>query len=94
MDLATARPEDLHNRIIHFGDKHVGNRFQEALDDPAYMGYVLQFMEPKTFEEKAFKKYIDLVLEKHKPKDPEAHPGLLLKRKHISLFEFIHPAAT
>jgi hypothetical protein len=37
VDLATARPEDLHNRIVHFGDKHVGHRFQEALDDPTYM---------------------------------------------------------
>jgi hypothetical protein len=71
VDLATARPEDLHTRIVHFGEKHVGSTFQEAMADPAYMSYVLQWMVPKTFEEKVFKRYVDMVLENHKPKDTE-----------------------
>jgi hypothetical protein len=64
--LATARPEDLHTRLVHFGEKHVGNTFQEAMLDPTYMNYVLERMVPKTFEEKVFKRYVDMVLENHK----------------------------
>ncbi len=40
--------------------------------DPTYMSYVLQWMVPKTFEEKVFKRYVDMVLENYKTDDSEA----------------------
>ena len=83
MDLATARPEDLHARIILFGEKHVGSTFQEAMADPIYMSWIMKWMVPRTFEEVAFKKYVNLVLDKHQPGEPEAISALTLARQHI-----------
>jgi hypothetical protein len=55
-----------------FGEKHVGSTFQEAMADPSYMNYVIMWMVPRTFEEKVFKRYINLELDKHKTGEPEA----------------------
>ena len=41
-----------------FGEKHVGSTFQEAMADPIYMSYIMKWMVPRTFEEKAFKKQV------------------------------------
>jgi hypothetical protein len=35
--------------------------------DPNFMDYVLKWMQPKTFEEEVFKKYVELVLHNFKP---------------------------
>lgn len=68
--MATARLEDLHGRVVHFGEKHVGSTFQEAMMDPAYMSYVLRHMIPKKFEEELFTKYVKMALAPHLPPPP------------------------
>jgi hypothetical protein len=83
VDLDKVTQEDLHTRLVMFGEKHVGSTFQEAMADPTYMSYVMKWMVPRTFEEVAFKKYIDLVLDKHQPGEPEAISALTLARQHI-----------
>ena len=83
MDLDKVTQEDLHTRLIMFGEKHVGSTFQEAMADPIYMSYIMKWMVPRTFEEKAFKKYINLELDKHKTGEPKAISALTLARQHI-----------
>ena len=67
VDLRTVTAADLHTRLVKFGSKHVGSTFQDALQDPNWMEYVLKWMRPKSFEEELFKKYVKLVLEDFKP---------------------------
>ena len=66
VDLLTVTVTELHARLVKFGSEHVGSTFQDAMMDPNFVDYVLKWMQPKSFEEQLFKKYVKLVLEDFK----------------------------
>ena len=76
--MATARLEDLHGRIVHFGEKHLGSTFQEAMLDSAYVTQLLQCTVPiKKFEEVLFAKYVAMALAPFRPGLLELEAGPL-----------------
>jgi len=70
VDLATVTAEQLHNRLVLFGVKHVGDTYQEAMQDQSYMLWVIKWMTPRCTESRIFHRYIELVLQPHM--DPPA----------------------
>ena len=74
VDLLTVTAAELHTRLVKFGSKHVGSAFQDAFIDPSLTDYILKWLEPKSFEEQLFKKYVKLALEDFKP-TAEASPA-------------------
>ena len=73
VDLLTVTAAELNTRLVKFGSKHVGSAFQDAFMDPGLTDYVLKWLEPKSFEERLFKKYMKLALEDF---EPARHPQL------------------